>query len=245
MWQPVAPGIWMREERIAAKGPNASVRAIIVRIDPSQHRFRLDLARSANRLYPAWNVDSIPSDAVVALNAGQFTGGFPWGWLVRDGIESQPRGSGTLAMSFVVDTAGKPALVAPGENPVAPALAFQSYPALLVDGELPFELREHGRGVDLDHHDSRLAICSSRDGYVMIVLTRVATPGGVGETLPWGPTIPEMARYVKSLGCHRAMLLDGGLSSQLAIRESEGKLQRWTNWRLVPMGLVVIPVTAR
>jgi hypothetical protein len=37
------------------------------------------------------------------------------------------------------------------------------------------------------------------------------------------------------------MLLDGGISSQLAVRNNNGILKRWTNWRLVPLGLVVIP----
>jgi len=231
-----------RELPMAPKGPLARVRAIVITIDPSQHRFRLDLARTNQNLRPAWNVDSIPQNAVVAVNAGQFIGGFPWGWLVRDGKEIQPPGSGTLGMAFVTDSSGTPSLLIPAEIPLARNRvinAFQSYPALLVDGEIPWELREEGRGVNLYHRDSRLAICIDTTGDVMIVITRVKVPGNIGATLPYGPTIPEMAEYMKSLGCSRAMLLDGGLSSQLAVRDSRGSLTKWTNWRMVPLGLVV------
>jgi hypothetical protein len=77
------------------------------------------------------------------------------------------------------------------------------------------------------------------DGQVVIVLTRFAGLGGAAPTLPWGPTVLEMAIYMKSLGCRRAMLLDGGISSQLAVRGPDGSLERWTNWRAVPMGLIV------
>jgi exopolysaccharide biosynthesis protein len=231
-----------RDLPMAAKGPLAHVRAIVITIDPARYRFSLDLARTNQHLRPAWNVDSIPQNAVVAVNAGQFIGGFPWGWLVRDGEETQPPGSGTLGMAFVTDSSGTPSLITPSEIPLARnrvVNAFQSYPALLVDGEMPWELREDGRGVNLYHRDSRLAICIDTSGNVLIVITRMKVPGNIGATLPYGPTVPEMAGYMKSLGCNRAMLLDGGLSSQLAVRDGSGSLSKWTNWRMVPLGLVV------
>jgi len=237
-----APGMTHRELRMSSKGPLAHVRAIVITIDPAQYRFRLDLVRTNQNLRPAWNVDSIPQNAVVAVNAGQFLGGFPWGWLVRDGVEIKPPGSGSLGMAFVIDSSDNVSLATPSEIPEirGHALhAFQSYPALLVDGEMPWELREEGRGVNLYHRDSRLAICIDTLDHVLIAITRVKVPGNVGATLPYGPTIPEMAGYMKSLGCNRAMLLDGGLSSQLAVRDSRGSLTKWTNWRMVPLGLVV------
>lgn len=238
-----APGLTHHEFRMSSRGSLAHVRAIVITIDPAQYRFRLDLARTNQHLRPAWNVDSIPQFAVVAVNAGQFIGGFPWGWLVRDGEETQPPGSGTLGMAFVTDSIGNPSLITPGEIPHARnrvVNAFQSYPTLLVDGEMPWELREEGRGVNLVHRDSRLAICIDTSDKVLIVITRVKVPGNVGATLPYGPTVPEMASYMKSLGCDRAMLLDGGLSSQLAVRNSRGSLTKWTNWRMVPLGLIVM-----
>ena len=75
----------------------------------------------------------------------------------------------------------------------------------------------------------------------MVAITRFAGLGGAGATFPWGPTVPEMAAYMRSLGCRRAMLLDGGMSSQLAARNADGSLMRFANWRPVPLGLVVTP----
>jgi uncharacterized protein YigE (DUF2233 family) len=48
-----------------------------------------------------------------------------------------------------------------------------------------------------------------------------------------------MAAFMKALGCERAMLLDGGISGQLAVRQRDGSVTKWTNWRAVPLGLIV------
>jgi hypothetical protein len=50
-----------------------------------------------------------------------------------------------------------------------------------------------------------------------------------------------MANFMRSLGCVRAMMLDGGLSSQLALRHAGGALERWANWRPVPLAIVALP----
>jgi exopolysaccharide biosynthesis protein len=145
-------------------------------------------------------------------------------------------------MAFTVDRDGKAELLTPSEifaKRERAVLAFQSYPALLVDGEIPWELQASGRGVDVSHRDSRLAVCMVADGGLVIVITRFTGLGTRGETLPWGPTVPEMAEHMRSLGCKRAMLLDGGLSSQLAVRNQTGSVRSWTNWRPVPLGLVI------
>ena len=203
-WQPVSPGVWQREMRMASEGPLAPVRAIVVRLEPSRVRFTLDYASRDYGMIGTWTVDRMPATGVVALNAGQFSGGAPWGWLVRDGVESQPPGSGSLGMSFVVDRAGAVSLVTPDELPSARAKAvhaFQSYPALLVgQGQVPWELQAPSRGVDVSHRDSRLALGIMDDGSIVIVLTRFGVLGSAGETVPWGPTVPEMAAFMKSLG---------------------------------------------
>jgi hypothetical protein len=77
----------------------------------------------------------------------------------------------------------------------------------------------------------------------MIALTRFTGIGSVGGTLPWGPTVPEMAAFMRSLGCDRAVLLDGGISSQLALRRANGTVKRWTNWRPVPLVVIASPRT--
>jgi exopolysaccharide biosynthesis protein len=227
---------------MATAGPLSVVRWIAIRIEPDRYRFQLDTATRDDRMRGAWTVASMPDDGVIAFNAGQFNAGFPWGWVVRDGVELQPPRSGKLAMAFTVDRDGKAELLTPGELPSKRervVLAFQSYPALLVDGEVPWELQAPGRGVDLSHRDSRLAICTLGNDGLVIAITRFTGLGARGEILPWGPTVREMAEHMRSLGCKRAMLLDGGLSSQLAVRNQTGLVRSWTNWRPVPVGLVI------
>lgn len=245
LWHAARPGVWHSEALMAEDGPLSVVRTIAVRIEPAEVDFTLAKASRDYGLKGDWSIDRMPAAALAAFNAGQFMGAAPWGWLVRDGVELQPPGVGTLAMSFVVVDDGQVSLVTPDELPGVRARArqaFQSYPALLVgDAQLPWEIQAPGRGVDLNHRDSRLALGQLKDGSLVVVLTRFDGLGRVGETMPWGPTVPEMAGFMKSLGCRRAMLLDGGLSSQLAVRNVDGSLATWTNWRTVPLGLVISP----
>lgn len=242
LWHAVRPGMWEHEATMASTGPLAVVRAVDIRLDPGAHAFALDTATKDFGMRGAWTIDALPADGVLAFNAGQFSSGFPWGWLVRNSVEQQPPGSGTLGMSFVVDRTGRVELLTPDELPArrqGAVLAFQSYPALLVDGRVPWELQAEGRGVDLRHRDTRLALCTLADGSLVVTITRFAGLAGAGSTLPWGPTVTEMAAYLRALGCRRAMLLDGGMSAQLALRRGDGSLARWSNWRAVPLGLVI------
>lgn len=245
VWQLVAPGVWRADMPMAKSGPLATVRATILRLDPAQVRFELRTASRDEGMRGAWTVDSLPPDALAAFNAGQFATGQPWGWLVREGREEQPPGSGPLSMAFVVNAEGRASLIeasAIERSRARARLAFQSYPALLVkSGELPWALRASGRGADLTHRDSRLALGVRADGQWLVVLTRFTGLGAAGEQLPWGPTTVEMAQWMKSLGCRQAMLLDGGISSQMAVRHRDDSIERWPNLRRVPMGLVVLP----
>lgn len=245
LWQSVAPGVWRADAPMARSGALATVRATMLRLDPAQVRFELRTATRDQGMRGAWTLDSLPPDALAAFNAGQFATGQPWGWLVRQGREEQPPGSGPLSMAFVVDAEGRAWLVEASALQASRArawTAFQSYPALLVkSGELPWPLRARGRGADLSHRDSRLALGVRADGQLVVVLTRFTGLGAAGEQLPWGPTTVEMAQWMKSLGCRQAMLLDGGISSQMAVRHRDGSVERWPNLRLVPMGLVVLP----
>jgi hypothetical protein len=248
VWQSVRPGIWQSEFPMAPSGPLSFVRVIALRMDPRQVTFHLERASRDYGLKAAWTIDSIPDDGIVAFNAGQFIGGIPWGWLVQDGVETKPPGDGRLALAFVVDSTGVASLVSPDELPAVRTRAwqgFQSYPALLTGaGSIPWELQDKGRGVDLQHRDSRLALGVMADGSILVALTRFTGAGRLGETLPFGPTVPEMADLMRALGSRRAMLLDGGISSQLTVREPGGGLRRWANWRAVPLALIAKPRTA-
>ena len=242
LWQPFGPGAWVRETQMAHHGALSAVRVTAVRLDPTAVRFALDSATRDYGTRGAWTVDRLPRDGLLAVNTGQFIGGVPWGWVVHNGSETSAPGRGSLAMSFVVDSAGVASLLLPTETAVARGhvrLALQSYPALLIDGELPWELRASQRGANLEHRDTRLAVGTLADGSVVVAITRFGAMGSVAETLPFGPTVVEMAGFMRSLGCRRAMLLDGGISSQMALRDKDGSIRQWTNWRKVPLGLVV------
>jgi hypothetical protein len=245
VWQVAAAGVWRAEAPMAAKGPLATVRVVALRLDPRQVRFELVSALRDQSTRGAWTVDSLPPTALAGFNAGQFTGPIPWGWLVRDGHEVQPPGAGALAMAFMVDDSGRVELLRAQELGARRSLAaeaFQSYPALLVGrGERPRELEGAGRGVNLEHRDSRLALGVLEDGSVLVALTRFTGLGPAGEQLPWGPTVGEMAAWMRARGCRRAVLLDGGMSGQLAVRAGDGTLTRWPNWRPVPLGMLVMP----
>jgi len=245
-WTPVRPGLDRAELRISGTGEARRLRLILVRADPRRLRFGLEGATRMEGLLGNWSVDSASAGAGLALNAGQFSGGRPWGWVVRDGREEQQPGSGPLAMAFVADTAGRVRLASAGELPGVRArggiaAAFQSYPALLLDGRVPAPLTEAGRGVDVAHRDSRLALGVLPDGRLLIALTRFDALGGAVDELPVGPTAPEMAALMGALGCRRAVLLDGGISGQLLLRPPAGPPLAWRAWRRVPLGLVAAP----
>ena len=227
------------------QGGNAlwRLRVILVRMDPAAVEMRLVVPpRRPDGYAGRWTVDEAPDQALVAVNAGQFTGP-PWGWLVTDGQRRQPPGTGVLAPGVAFGAGGRVELVPPdsllGVSWVQEG--FQSYPTLLQgDGDVPVQLRIAELGVDLTHRDSRLALGLLRDGGVLLALTRYEGLGGILEVLPFGPTTPEMAAVMGALGCARAVLLDGGISGQLMVRTPEGR-QLWPGMRKVAAGLVVLP----
>ncbi len=242
-WDDSANGIALGSLRLSAGGEAWRTRAVIVAIDPLH--LRLALARTGTRLGApySWTIDSAPSSAALALNAGQFTDNGAWGWVVDHGRELQPPGHGPLAPAVLVDTAGRLSMVPPdsiaalrGSKSIV--TAFQSYPALLQgDGVVPAALLLDTPHLDRTHRDARLAIGLLRDGRIIIVLTRFDALGGALDGLPFGLTTPEMAALLGALGARRAVLLDGGVSGQLLVR-LHGQEYRWPGWRKVPLGLV-------
>lgn len=245
-WTPLSSGVELGELRLSGSGEAWRLGVVLVRLDP--RRVRFDLARRTRDegTLGAWSVDSAPESAVVALNAGQFSGGRPWGWVVHGGSELQAPGDGPLSMALVVDGAGLARLL-PADS-IAPvrarggiALAFQSYPTILWEGgEVPWQLRAPELGVDVGHRDSRLAVGLLADGRLLIALTRFEGLGGVLTELPFGPTAPEMSAIMGALGARSAVLLDGGLSGQLLVRAGQ-RVQRWRGLRRVPLALLATP----
>jgi hypothetical protein len=217
------------------------VRVHLVRLDPRRLRLALHAKVREEELAP-WSVADAPGDARLAFNAGQFTDAGPWGWVVHRGREIQPPAAGRLSAALVVDASGGVTLVAPNDLPAAAATAveaIQSYPVLLVgDGDVPPEVRGTRPGLDLEHRDTRAAIGVAGDGSVILALTRMVVFGRELGPTPFGLTTGETAALMGALGARRAMMLDGGLSSQLLVRPSGTAPLVRRGYRNVPFGIV-------
>jgi hypothetical protein len=244
-WRTARPGLEWGELRLAGRGEAWRVRVVLARVDPARFEFRLREETRAGGTLGDWSVERASAGTVLAFNAGHFSGGQPWGWLVSRGEELQPPGSGALAMALAVDERGIATLLPPDAIPSArgsgtASEAFQSYPMLLAgEGRVPTHLRGAGRGVDLAHRDARLAIGTLRDGRLLIAMTRFEVLNGALAELPFGLTTPEMAALMGALGAERAMLLDGGLSAQMLVRTADGRDLTWKGLRRVPLAMEV------
>lgn len=96
--------------------------------------------------------------------------------------------------------------------------------------------------MSLTHRDARLAIGQTRDGKLLLVMSRFDVMGDMAGGVPLGPTTPEMAAIMGALGASDAVMLDGGISAQLLLRGGGGGGPlRWTGLRKVPLGLIARP----
>jgi hypothetical protein len=250
-WKRLAGGLEWTTLRLGLGAPVWRARLIIARLDPRALRLSLvfDLARPD--LHPAWSIEKAPGDALLAVNAGQFGTSMPFGWVVVDGRQLLSPGRGPLASTIAFDDSGR-VRWAHGDTLASSAgiaAAFQSYPTLLAgDGVVPVALRTGGGGLSLTHRDARLALGETRDGRLLIVMTRYDAIGEVAEFVPLGPTTPEMAAIMGALGARDAVMLDGGISAQLLLRDPARKAPlEWRGLRKVPLGLIArprVPATA-
>lgn len=247
-WRPLARGIEWGSIRLSGRGEAWRIRVVLVRIDPRLVRIRLDTAFAGPAMAADWSISRAPNDARAAFNAGQFSRSMPWGWVVMHGRQFLSPGRGPLSTAVVIDTAGRvrwnrgDSLAVPASDVDA---AFQSYPTLLAgDGDIPAALRASGSGaaaIDLGHRNARLALGEGRDGRLLVALTRFDALDGAMDFVPFGLTTPEMAALMGALGCRQAVALDGGISSQLLLRDDSGHTHEWRGVRKVPLGLVVSP----
>jgi hypothetical protein len=246
-WITLRPGLETRSFRISAPGEGRWTRVVLLQIDPARYRLRLDARLSDDLTTAVWTVDSAPPGALAAWNAGQFNGIAPWGWTVMDGLELRPPGTGPLSMALVADSTGRVRLVPPDSIAAVRAgggvtTALQSYPVLLTSaGEIPDALLHPGQGVQTEHRDARLAIGQRADGALLLLLTRFDALGDAGGAIPFGLTLAETAKLLQKEGAVRAVALDGGISSQLMLRNSAGARETWRGWRKVPLGVVLEP----
>jgi hypothetical protein len=253
-WRAADAGLDRTVIDVAGGGEGWRTRVVAVRVDPARFTFRLRARlRGAE---PAWSVQRAPASAVMAVNAGQFNGITPWGWLVMAGEEIRPPGTGPLSTGIAWDRAGRMHWLRPdeiqswrltlsrrsfSEGGGEIVEAFQSYP-MLIDhrGEIPRQIREAGLGVDVEHRDARVAIGALPDGRAVVAITRFNGFGPLSPAVPLGLNLSEMAAVMRRLGCVRAVSLDGGVSAQLLTRE-RGRTHIWHGWRRVPLGLVAEP----
>jgi exopolysaccharide biosynthesis protein len=242
-WRPGATGVEWGELQLKGGREAWRTRVVLVRIDPRQVDFSLVTAFTPSS---RWTVADADTAAVVALDAGQFRQSLPWGWVVSKGHEVLPPEYAPLAGAVVVDPSGAVRVIAPddvvAEHERGTAReAFQSYPMLLKDGVVPALLSRAGGGVNVEHRDARLALGTLADGGVLIALTRFDALGPSLGWVPLGLTSAEMAAVMGALGCRQALLLDGGISGQLLLREPDGSVRSWPGSRAVPLGLVALP----
>ena len=245
-WRAGASGIEWGELDLAGSGEAWRTRLVVARVRPERVRIALDTAFTADRM-PAWTIDRA-SGAVLAVNAGQFEVSMPWGWVAVDGTEWLAPGFGPLSAALVGERDGHVRWLRASEiagyrdaHPSSIRWAFQSYPALLASDSVPLALRESGHDVDVAHRDARAAICIDHDERIVVALTRFNAMGTRLGFIPFGLTSPEMAGVMGALGCRDAMLLDGGISAQLMLRDATGVRHGWHGVRDVPVGLVMRP----
>lgn len=244
-WRRGANGTEWGELELRGSGEAFRTRLIAVRVDPSRVRLTLDTSFTPQR-EAAWTLAHAPATAVLAVNAGQFEATIPWGWVVIDGRRWLSPQRGPLSAALRQDSSGVLRWVH-GEdvNRVAAEpgarWAFQSFPAVLSGDSVLMPLRAGGLGVDVAHRDARAGICLTHDGRLLVALTRFDAGGRALHFLPFGLTVPEMAAILGALGCRDAMLLDGGISARLRVRDAFGIAHDWEGMRPVPLALVALP----
>jgi hypothetical protein len=244
-WRTLQPGLASALVDLRAGTMGTPVQAIIVRVEPSRFRFALQHRTEANGMTGTWTIDSAGPGVAMAMNAGQFKETGPWGWLVLHGEERRAPLRAPLGIGIRIDTAGRVRWVPPGREPAhrddrATAFAFQSFPLLFHDRRVPAVLRDRSL-LDLTHRDARLVMAEDGDGVLLFVLTRYTGLGPTGERIPIGLTTPEAIALAAALGARHAVMLDGGISAQLLLRDAAGGETRWRGLRKVPLALVATP----
>lgn len=240
-WRPGATGIEWAQVQIRGASEAWRTRVVVARMDPRHTVLSLDPAFTRDR---EWTVGDAADDVDLAFDAGQFRGALPWGWVLTGGREILSPQFAPLAGAVVVDSSGAVRVVPPGKVAEERARgsareAFQSYPMLLENGVVPAPIREPGLGVNIAHRDARLALGTLPDGRIILALTRFDAFGEALGRVPFGLTAEEMAAVMEALGCRDALLLDGGISGQMLLRDAGGSVRTWPGARSVPMGLVV------
>jgi hypothetical protein len=239
-WRAGAHGVEWAELELSGNGEAWRTRLVLARVDPRKVRLRLDTAFSGGSA--AWNLERAGTQTVVALNAGQFIQSLPWGGVVLDGHRFLAPSVAPLVTTVTVSADGAVQFThATVPDSAGVRWAFQSYPTLLAARTVPEPLRTAGCGVDVAHRDARLALGVDPGGRLLIAMTRFDALNGALDRVPFGLTTPEMAAVMGAVGATDAVLLDGGISAQLLVRDAAGTAHTWPGVRKVPLALVAYP----
>ncbi len=241
-WETLQNGLELTEFTVAAGRLGADVRIIALRVEPQQFAFSLEHHTKPNRMTGAWTVDVASDDVAFAFNAGQFKETGPWGWLVLAGEQRRDPGFGPLSVGVAFDSTGRVRWIPFVQLPAAGRdgsieFAFQSYPTLLQDGLVP-PLPSSDKLLDRDHRDARLILGEDQNGRLLVLLTRYDGLGSATGRVPIGLTFPESIVLAAALGARQAVMLDGGVSAQLLVRNQAGAARVWKGMRAVPLALV-------
>ena len=244
-WKRGASGMLWTELELRGSGEAWRTRLVVARVDPSRVHLQLDTAFTPGR-EANWTLDHAPRNALLAVNAGQFEATMPWGWVAIDGRRWLPAQNGPLSAALMEDLDGALHWVRAEDvhrvsAQVGARWAFQSYPAVIGGDSILPPLRVSGGGIDVEHRDARAGICLTHSGELLVAITRFDIAGGALHFIPLGLTVPEMGAVLAALGCRDAMLLDGGISARLHLRDAGGKAHDWEGLRSVPLGLVAVP----
>lgn len=85
-WASAGPGVVWTE--FPARAGRVAIVVTVVEADPRHVQLALDAEVAPNGRVSPWSLAAAPGEAVLALNAGQFTDEGPWGWVVHRGAST-------------------------------------------------------------------------------------------------------------------------------------------------------------
>ena len=184
--------------------------------------------------------------SVFAVNAGQFLQTMPWDASSSAARSGSPPAAAASRAQCSSIRAGTPTNLAHARQSDSRAYVGLSVVSNVAALQAKCRIELRGvleRTIDLAHRDARAAIGVDASGRVIVALTRFDALGSTLGFVPFGLTISEMAAVMGALGARDAVMLDGGISGQMMVRDAGGadarggapapSLSRWSPSRAV------------
>jgi uncharacterized protein YigE (DUF2233 family) len=209
-WMRVATGLDYRAIQCLGDGRDLDVN--VVRVDLLRYQLNVfaGSASSARSVAAATNADLV-------INASFFDARKqPLGVLTASGVVAQDRAPSSWQSIFLVTRDGTPRIVQPSDWSRVRAqtwMAVQAGPRLVIGG--------HTNRVHQSYAAARAGVCIASDGSLLFFATPQERKFDMYEIARIARRGPEDG----GLGCHDAMLFDGGHSTQLFL---EGDTKRVT-----------------